>query len=525
MQKTKNTTFKNSNIKILAAKTVTAFLIGISLLTFAGCGKESNGGSTAAGYDTGFIPAYSGNYDSRDTAVVISKNTGESTITFKNLELGKYYTLNYDGATAYFDKYGQALSLEQVRCGDIVSIDFLHRAKRLDSLRVSGDAFSYDWVEEFTLDPKGSSILMNNEVYSIPQDVVVIKEDGLGDMIDINEADVLRISGYGHTIASIVIERGHGYLRLINDSFFVGGFLEVSRSKIYRIDEDMLLPVPVGTYEVTVSNKGCSGTESITIRPNEEYELDVSPWQGEASYGILVFTVNPENARVYIDGRVVDISEEQELSYGIHQMVVMAEGYKTISKYIKVSEAYSNMDIVMELDLGEADAPSVSNNNVSDNNVSDNSVSGNSVSGNGVSDNSVSGNGVSGNQVSSNTASGNSVSGNGTGNTGNSGSTGNNSNTGNNGNTGNSGSSGTTSSPQHPVTTSGYQVTIEGPEGVEVYKDGMYIGLAPVSFPKQEGSYVIILRANGYQTRSYTITVDDSAKDISYSFSALLPIL
>lgn len=501
------------------AKVITVFIIGISIFVLSGCGKGSNSGNTAAGSDTGFIPAYSGNYDSRDTAVVISKNTEELTITFKNLELGKYYTLNYDGATAYYDKYGQALSLEQVRCGEIVSIDFLHRAKRLDSLRISGDAFSYDWVEEFTMDSGGGSILMNNEVYSIPQDVVVIKEDGLGDMIDINEADVLRISGYGHTVASIVIERGHGYLRLINDSFFVGGFLEVSRSKIYHIDEDMLLPVPVGTYDVTVSNKGCSGTESITIRPNEEYELDVSPWQGEASYGILVFTVNPESARVYIDGRVVDISEEQELSYGIHQMVVMAEGYKTISKYIKVSEAYSNMDIVMELNLGEEDNSSAINDNVSDNNVSDNNVSDNSVSGNGVSDNSVSGNGVSGNQVSGNGVSDNSVSGNETG------STGNNSSTGNSGNTGSTGSSGTTSSPQHPVTTSGYQVTIEGPEGVEVYKDGMYIGLAPVSFPKQEGSYVIILRANGYQTRSYTITVDDSAKDISYSFSALLPIL
>jgi len=51
--------------------------------------------------------------------------------------------------------------------------------------------------------------------------------------------------------------------------------------------------------------------------------------------------------------------------------------------------------------------------------------------------------------------------------------------------------------------------------------DGNYIGVAPCSFPKEEGSYIITLRRDGYETRSYTITVDDSEKDLSYSFADL----
>ncbi|MGN0325149.1 MAG: PEGA domain-containing protein [Lachnospiraceae bacterium] len=497
-------------------KFLAGIVAGICFVLLSACQPAAGNADQQVAADTGFIPARSGNYDSRDTAIVISRDTEAMTITFKNMELGKYYTLNYDGATAYYDKYGQAMSLEQVRDGEIVSVDFLHRAKRLDSLHLSDGVFSFENVEQFVMQSGSRTIQLNNELYTIASDAVVLTKNGLGDRMDINAADVLRVTGFDHTIESIVIERGHGYLRLANDSYFIGGFLEVDHSRIYQISEEMLIPVPEGTYEVTVSNAGCSGTETITIAQDEEYEWDVSAWQGEAKFGTLVFTVEPSSARVYVDGRSVDTSEELQLSYGIHQMVVTANGYQTISKYIKVNEEFANMDITMEWASGDQETASgnnvSSNQTVSENQVSDNTASGNSVSGNSVSDNSVSGNEVSGNSVSGNTVSGNNASGNTA-----------------TGNTPTGGSAGTNDSAQAPdsstpVSTSGYLVNIEGPEGVEVYKDGTYIGLAPVSFPKEEGSYVIILRKDGYQTRSYTISVDDSDKDISYSFSSLVPI-
>ena len=52
--------------------------------------------------------------------------------------------------------------------------------------------------------------------------------------------------------------------------------------------------------------------------------------------------------------------------------------------------------------------------------------------------------------------------------------------------------------------------------------DGNYVGISPCSFRKQSGSYVITLRKTGYETRSYTVRVDDEDKDISYSFADLV---
>lgn len=68
---------------------------------------------------------------------------------------------------------------------------------------------------------------------------------------------------------------------------------------------------------------------------------------------------------------------------------------------------------------------------------------------------------------------------------------------------------------------SDYRVYIDAPVGAELYLDGSYIGVVPTNFAKKAGTYVISLRKEGYQTRSYTLQVDDANKDVSYSFSNL----
>lgn len=69
--------------------------------------------------------------------------------------------------------------------------------------------------------------------------------------------------------------------------------------------------------------------------------------------------------------------------------------------------------------------------------------------------------------------------------------------------------------------TSDYKVTINGPEGAEVYLDGAYVGRAPVSFQKKAGSHTITFRRDGYITKSYTIEVDSEKKDLTMTFPSL----
>ena len=59
-------------------------------------------------------------YDSADTPILIEKNEEKKTMTFFNIDVGKKYTLDYDGTTCFYDKYGKPLTLSQIMIGDIV---------------------------------------------------------------------------------------------------------------------------------------------------------------------------------------------------------------------------------------------------------------------------------------------------------------------------------------------------------------------------------------------------------------------
>ncbi|MBR1470118.1 MAG: PEGA domain-containing protein [Lachnospiraceae bacterium] len=514
------------------------YLIICLLCLLTGCGMPA--AQTQAPPETGFLPAIPGNYDSTDTAVLVKKNTADMKLTFLNLELGKRYTLNYDGATTYADKYGQAVSLAQLAEGTMVDVTFMHEKKRLNSMQASAEAFQFSDVTDFVMEG-GSRIALQGEYYTLDQEAVVLTPDGPGEVTDINAADRLTVSGIGHTIYSLRVDRGHGYLRLENASYFVGGWIQIGDRIVQQITSDMLLAVPEGSYTVLVSNKGSAGSADITVARNQEVSVDASGWISTPQFGKVVFTVSPENAKVYIDGEVINAAKPQELSYGIHQMVATAEGYDTVSRYIRVAEDKANLNIVLEYNgstvsdneaqttLGEAAALGP---------VSENAVSENQTTLGDDAAYTVSGNGLPGNlpMVPALTATPTPVY--------------------------------PTAVPMYPtatptpasaaayatatptpastatptpagnpntaqpssvsandvVSTDGYRVYVDAPSGVEVYKNGSYIGISPVSFPKKEGLYTITLRRDGYQTRSYTIDIDGDKNNVNYSFSELVEI-
>ncbi|MDE7114214.1 MAG: PEGA domain-containing protein, partial [Acetatifactor sp.] len=182
--------------------------------------------------------------------------------------------------------------------------------------------------------------------------------------MDLNESDVLNFQGIGNQVLSVSVERGHGYLRLLNDENFVGGWIEIGETAIKQITEDMLLVVPEGSYQVDISHRGGGGVKSVIINRNEETTLDIGDLEvAEEQTGILLFSVSPSGAAVYIDGSETDISGPVTLKYGIHQMIVKSEGYKSITQYLRVGHASAAVNVVLE--------PVTTDNDKKDTNVKD----------------------------------------------------------------------------------------------------------------------------------------------------------
>ncbi len=398
-----------------------------------------------------FSSSIPGSYDSMDeVAVVMAVNQEEKTITLRNTDLQRNYTLDYSQATRLEDRYGSSLSIAQIKAGDLTQVTFLKNKKRLNTLSLcGGEAWTYEKVTEYAVNRNTRVLTLGTDSYKIGDDTLIFSQGKQIDWMDLNDVDVLTVNGIDQHVYSIVVEKGHGYLRLENDTYFVGGWIEVGESLISPITQDMLLTVPEGDYQVLLTNNGNRGMKNISIKRGEELDLDIGDIEiEETKVGRVIFSVTPSNASVYVDGELVDVAAPLELEYGIHQMIAGAEGYDTMTRYINVGEELANLDVRLE---------------------KTSTVSGNSNSNNSDKNTTTSGTG----SVISTTDQGQ------------------------------------------------YHVMITAPEKVELYVDGNYIGITPISFKKVAGSHVITLRKDSYVTRSYTIQVDEEQKDISYSFADL----
>lgn len=414
------------------------------MLAFTGCGMigvevfpaESDQGSAM---DNVYQAPGPNSYDSADTAVIVKKDQEKNTITLLNMDLGKQYTLYIVGTTTLTDRYGTAVTLDQMEPGDVVDVTFLKSQKRLNSMSFSESAWKNESVSRYTLDFDRNNLTIGNEVFKLTDDTLFISEGRIIEEMDINEQDVLTFQGIGSQVVSVVVEKGHGYLRLDNDENFIGGFIEVGQTMVQQITDDMLLTVPEGSYEINISCNGGGGVKNVSIARGEEVVLDIGDLEvAQEKYGQIIFSLSPSSTELYVDGAKVDVSQPVSLAYGIHQVIARADNYQSITSYLKVGQASAGIDITLEPVDSEDD---------DDDDSTDTTVD---------------------------------------------------------------------------ASSDYYKVYVEAPEGAEVYLDGNYIGISPVSFKKEEGSHVVTLRKSGYETRSYTISVDDEEKDISFSFAELV---
>ncbi len=398
--------------------------------------------------------------DSLDRAVIQKIDETKQKITFYNISLGKSYTLSYDNATGIKSRYDEELVAGQLTEGDIVEVTFIKDEKRAKNIWLDPSVSVTENVTGFKINRTAKTFEANGEQYKIEPNAPVLSDGQVLTLPEIHEVDTLRIISSDHTIQSIAITNGHGYVRLIGAEVFEGGWVEFGQSIIRKVEKDMLLLIPAGSYEMLISNEGSMGTKDVVVSANEETQVDVSDLvqedENSDKVGGIVFTINPSDAVLRVDGQETDYSSVVSLSYGIHHIEVKKEGYSTLSRYIKVGQEMANISINMEEAEEDEDSDQTENDDTTDGGNDDKK------------DDSVSGN-----------------------------------------------------SAITPSTGSGYKVYIDAPEGAELYVDGKYIGAIPTSFAKKRGTYTVSVRKNGYRTRSYSLEVDDSEKDVRYSFSSL----
>lgn len=394
-----------------------------------------------------------------DTVVLIGKNPDEKKLTVRHLGEIDDFDLSYDQTVPFSNKYGDVITASELLNGEILNIIYSKHSKKVLNVQISDSTWSMSDISDYTIDDNRKIITIMGDNYQYGSDIAIYSNDEPARLMDITDMDTLTFKGYNRRVCSMIVNEGHGYLRIKNDAYFVGGFIEVGQKIIKPITEDMLLTVPEGRYKVRVTNRGYAGEENVIIERDKETVLDLAEIEvEEVAIGHVQFEITPDFAQLYIDGEITDYEERVPLEFGVHNIRVKAAGYETVETNIKVGDNYANVAIDLD-ELPEGEEEEEEEDEKDQNDV----------------------------EAPADTT-----------------------------------DSSTDSSAA--ATISGTKkIYVESPGGVEVYLDGNYIGVAPVSTGKVTGSHSITLSQTGYQTKSYTIYVENDSNDVTLSFSELLP--
>lgn len=399
-----------------------------------GCGEPETLIEPTVSAEPVFEVAAPGEYDSTDTAVITRISELNKTISFYNFELEKSYTLSYDSVTKFTDKYKSAISVSQLRVGEIADINFLKSGKLLTDVSESPTAFSYSGISGFSINTGAKLFEYKSESYKISGETVLL--DGKRDLslLDLDPNDSITITGFGSTIYGIVVDKGHGFLSLKGDDYFLDGFMEIDKNRIEKISPNMELILQEGDYDIKISKGTTVSEKHVSIKKDKKTVVDLSDIEiEERKTGKVLFAITPSDATLYVDNRLVDSTNLLVFDYGLHELTAKADGYKTATKYFNVGEESATLTLELEKESNDKEV----------------------------------------------------------------------------------------SQKEEDKVIEGRYIFVTTPKSVEVFFDDNYIGLSPVSMVKKTGNHTITIKKSGYETKTYSVLIDDSDKDVYYGFDEM----
>ena len=494
-------------------------------------GDEQN--MTAPTGATGGEISLVNHYDSEDLCVFVRHDSLRKTLTFRNHDVGKNYSLLYDDSTYILDEHDRTISPDEFQPGDMVRVTFLKSNRVINAVRKvavgstalsDGDVFCITDLEQYTLPVTvaGSTridkqAILGGKKYVFDYRTLVIADGKVASPASIMEGDLITVWGIGNEVYSVRVSKGHGYLRLsstqVGQNSIVGAWIELDNFLVRKITEDMLITVTEGEYTLYVVGQGANWSTPVSVTRGKETIIDTSGIEiAEPDKGTVNFITAPKETGIIIDGEDLGKVESVTLEYGIHTLELYAEGYVTEVKYLRVGSKEADIRLVLTAD------DSATNKNTTDtSDATDTSAASSSTTTTGAASASGTSTGTTQTSTGATTNSSDDAQTATTG-TGAVSSAGSSDTASQSASTGASWTSPTGSGVQAGVKIENQWIHVEAPTGSKLYVDGTYIGEIPAVFEKVTGIHTVNIRRDGYKIISYNIEVDDAKSDLYFRF-------
>ena len=409
--------------------------------------------------------------------VVAKVDLENKVITIRDIETNALLAYFYTGYSDIRDKYGEIMAAGVLQPGDMVEGTYYVDDSLLKTLSISSKAWSNLRVHNWSYDADVRRIRIGTQSYSLYDYCVVAQDGKIIDIRELTSIDELIVRGYENTVYSINVLKGHGYISLKNEDYFMGGIVTVGNEVGLEVTEGMLIMAEEGKHILSVTKNGVGGAVEVNVERGKEVFVDVGPLQGEAvMHGSVYFTITPENAKLIIDGKVQNHEDLVELPFGTYRIAVEAVGYVPYMGDLVVGDTFirRNISLGLEEKSTEVEEPEETTTQPEETTSTEEETS--------------------------------------------------------SGGTEEETAPDIPEGPPEEETTvihtgdkdiSKYRIYVESPIGAEVYFDSEYVGIAPLEFEKQSGLHTIIFKRDGYQMKAYVLEISQEACDEHYSFLPL----
>lgn len=412
-------------------------------------------------------------------AVVTGMDMEENLISFVECVSGEELTLKYHGGVYLYNSFGEAITGDRIHCGMVFDIVYYNDTDKLYSMTICKDSKTLTGIEKFSFDADRQKATYNGSSCSVAPHVSAYDDEGRIDILEISKEDMLTLHFYGDKLVSVVVELGHGYVRLTNQDTYIGGMVEIGYNVIVPVSSDMLLEVREGTYTLRINRDGYSQSkENVVVFKGKQTSVDL--FDIAVPTGTATFDITPGGASLYVNG-VLSSHAYTDL-YGDYSVRIEAEGYKTFRGSFKINEPLKVFKInLTKLSDDDDDETTETTTEKSEETTDDDKTE--------DSDKTTDDETTTEKTTESTTEKTTET---------------------------------TTEASTSDIETDN-TVTVEAPVGVNVYLDSEFIGVAPVTFKKTVGSHTITLYKRGCLIKSYTIQLINDGKDETLKFPELTP--
>ena len=394
-------------------------------------------------------------------AVVKAIDTEAQSITLYDTDTQEEQKFEYNGGTEVLSKNKVQMLMSQLSYGEIVEASYDPEQHEVTKVQISKNAWEYKKVKMLDIERSQSIITLTGRKYQYESDLSVFCGNQEGLLIDVNDRDEVTVKGIGNKVFSLQITKGHGYIRFGGHDKFIGGSVEVDQNIFLKVEENMLVTVSEGEHTVVFRKGDMQAIETVTVERDKETFLDMSQYEpAKGTKGKVRFVIKPSDAVLYVNGKVRNHNSLISLAYGNYAITVKADGYKDYTGILRVQESSKKYETVY-IDLAAEDEDASKTANPSTTALPTTTPF---------------------STAKSNTS---------------------------------------TATPT-PSTDSNCKISIKEPDGASVYVNGVYKGVAPISFTKIIGDLTITLSKTGYVTKSYSVTIEDDSEDVEYSFADLV---